>query len=99
MLLVLELLRKNYIKLCQCLPRDYVTTVDIMQQYMPSLCADHFLSRLETLPSVELINAAIIGQMMCAVKIDSDILKMCKVLENMCDINAKPFVEALRHGI
>jgi len=70
-----------------------------MQQFMPSLSTGHFLSRLETLSSVELINAAIIGQMMCAVKIDSDILKMCEVLENMCDINAKPFIEALRHGM
>jgi len=97
--LVLPVLRKNYARLCRCLPQDYVITVDKLKQLMAEL-PDDYLDQLRSLPTTELINEAIVGNVMCAIKEDEDVFAFCDIVENLCnEIASKRVIEALRNGI
>jgi len=96
--LVLPVLKRNYARLCNSLPQDYMKTVDKLKQLMPGLPAD-YLDRLRTYPSTELINEAIISNAMCAIKADGDVFEFCSLMEKLCDdITSSNFIKALRNG-
>ena len=97
--LVLAVLKKNYARLYYCLPDDYVKTVDKMRQFI-SGAPENYLDNLRTLPTTELINEAITGQVMRAVREDKDALWFCDVMERFCDsITSKQYIESTRNGM
>ena len=96
--LVLPVLKKNYARLCHCLPQDYVKTVHKLKQLIPEVSAD-YLAWLRTLPSTDLINEAIIGNVMCAIRADYGVFEFCDVIENLCDeVTSRNLIGALRNG-
>ncbi|XP_065894140.1 uncharacterized protein [Dysidea avara] len=96
---VLPVLKKNYTRLCHCLPQDYVKTVDKLKQLIPGLPADD-LNQLRTLPSIELINQTIMGIVLCIIVADDDVFVFCDTVENLCDEStSKNFIEAFRNEL
>ena len=96
--LVLAVLKKNYTKLCHCLPQDYMMTLNKLKQLLR--LPDDVLSKLSNLPSVNDINEAIIGLLMTVIiKTGMDALQFCDAMENIVDIkSSKAHIEILRNG-
>jgi len=96
---VLSILKKNFTRLCQCLPHDYVKTVDKLKPPMPGV-PNKYLDWLKTFPSShELSNEAIIGNIMCEIEADDDTFIFCDLMEKLSDESAsKNIVEPLRNG-
>ena len=96
--LVLAVLKKNYIRLCHCLPQDYMMTLNKLKQLVR--LPDDVLSELTNLPTVNDINEAITGLVMTAIiKSHMDALQFCDVMENIADSkSSKACIEILRNG-
>ena len=95
--LVLAVLKKNYTRLCQCLPQDYMITLNKLKQILT--LSDDVLSELTNLPTVNDINNAIIGLLMTVIiKSNMDALQFCDVMENIVDSKSKAHIEILRNG-
>ena len=57
----------------------------------------HNVDQIRTSLSTELINEIILGIVMYAVKVDSDVFEFCDVMEKLCDgVNV---IRALRNGM
>ena len=60
---------------------------------------DNFLYQLTTLPSVDLINEAIMSYAISSIKSDGDALQFCNIVDTLIDSDAsRQFIAALRHG-
>ena len=94
--LVLAVVKKNYTRLCQCLPQDYMNTVNKMKQLLR--VSDDVLSNLTNLPTADLINESIIVLLMTGIKSDIDALKFCDIMENLMDCKSSTDIEILRNG-
>ncbi|XP_065914506.1 uncharacterized protein [Dysidea avara] len=92
---VLAILKKNYSRLCQCLPQNYMkTATKIKQMGAP----DNFLYQLTTLPSVDVINEAIMSYAISSIKSDSDSLQFCDIVDTLIDSDSsRQFIATLRH--
>ena len=95
--LVLAVLKKNYTRLCHCLPQDYMMTLNKLKQLVK--LSDDFLSKLTDQPTVDLINQKIIASLVISIKSDTDALQLCDIMENIVDNkSSKSHVELLRNG-
>ena len=95
---VLPILKKNYEKLCKCLPHDYVKTVDQLKQFISGI-PDDYLNQLRVLQSTEQINIAIVGTIMNIMNTDDDVFGFCDIMEKLCDeTTSKNYIKALRNG-
>ena len=76
------LLRLSYTRLCDCLPQDYLRTVQVMMKQF--VMPDEIMRHLTRLTSKELINETIIGNAMLNVlKSDRDILRFFEMMEEV----------------
>ena len=94
---VLTILKKNYTRLCHCLPKDYKKTVNIIRevQRLP----DDALNYVTNLPSVDLINEAIIVTLIIGINADVGSLQFCDIMETLADSeHSKTAIRALRNG-
>jgi len=84
--------------MCDCLPKDYLRTVQVMMKYftMP----DEIMRHLTMLPSMELVNENILGNAMVIVlKSDRDILTFFKIMEEIMNTTkGKEFIGTLQNG-
>ena len=96
--LVLGVLKKNYTRLCHCLPQDYMMTLNKLKQLLR--LSDDVLSELSNLPTANDINVTVISFLMTAIiKSDMDALQFCDVMENIADSrSSKAHIEILRNG-
>ena len=93
---VLAVLKKNYTRLCQCLPQDYMNTVNKIKQLLR--LSDDVLSNLTNLPTADLINENIIVLLMTGIKSDIDALQFCDIMESLMDRKSSTDIEILRNG-
>ena len=93
---VLAILKKNYTRLCQCLPQDYMKTINKIKQLLR--LSDDVLSDLTNLPTADLINEKIIVLLMTVIQSDIDALQICDVMENLIDSKSSTIIELLRNG-
>ena len=96
--IVLAVLKKNYTKLCHCLPQDYMKTFSKINKLLgPS---DDLLNPLTVLPTADLINEAIIGTIMVmSVRSDRDALQFCDILEKLVDTQSSLIhIRSVRNG-
>ena len=94
---VLAILKKNYTRLCQCLPQDYMKTINKLKQLLR--LSDDVLSNLTDLPTADLINENIIVLLMTVIiQSDIDALQICDVMENLIDSKSSTIIELLRNG-
>ena len=95
--LVAAVLKKNYTRLCHCLPQDYMKTLNKLKQIMR--LSDDVLSNLSEQPTADLINENIIGFLMVAIKSDMEALQLCDIMENIVDGElSTTYIEILRNG-
>ena len=96
--LVLPLLKNNYARLCHCLPRDYVKTVNKLKHLTPAMPAD-YMEQLKKFQSTELINEVLVVNLLRNIKTDDNVFGFCDLMENLCDeMASKNVIEALRNG-
>ena len=92
---VVMILKKNYTRLCRCLPPNYNRTISALKQLVPGLPAEN----LTTLPSVEQINEAIVSLIMCGIREERGAVVFCQTMDRLCDdVISKQFIESLRQG-
>ena len=94
--LVLAVLKKNYTKLCHCLPQNYMRTINKLRLLgIPK----EVLSQFTNLPTTDLINDAIIGCLMITIKSDVQALQFCDDMDKLIDSeSSKTHIEILRNG-
>lgn len=90
---VLAVLKKNYTKLCQCLPHDYTSTINKMKQLIR--IPKEVLSYWDKMPAADIVNEAIIYYMLIGIKSDKEALIFCKLMAKLTDNSA---VKAVRNG-
>ncbi|XP_065900591.1 uncharacterized protein [Dysidea avara] len=94
---VLLLLKKNYTRLCHCLPKDYKITIDKLKQFMHGSFSD-YMAELKILPSNELINEAIVGDLISNVTKDQGMSVFCDIMKMLChDDSSRNFIDTLRN--
>ena len=96
--LVLAILKKNYTRLWQCLPQEYMETIIKIHHLGVLKTKDDVLSRLTDLRSPDLINEHIIANIMLLITKDEVATEFCDVMEILVDGNSKMYVEILRNG-
>ena len=94
--LVLAVLKKNYTKLCQCLPQNYMKTIDKLRLMgVP----DDYLNMFTMLPTADRINDAIVGCLMVVINSDELALQFCDTMDELVDSkSSKTHIERLRNG-
>ena len=98
-ILVLTVLKKNYTRLWQCLPQDYMKTINMIRQLRVfNSTDDDSLSKITQLRSLDAINQHIIANMMLMIPTDEVAKEFCNVMEMLVDNNSKKYVETLRNG-
>ena len=93
---VVAVLKKNYARLCCCLPQDYMKTINKLKEFVRT---SGDLSNFANLPTADLINERIIGLLMTAIRSDVEALHFCDVLQSLVDSESSTAdVESLRDG-
>ncbi|XP_065885277.1 uncharacterized protein [Dysidea avara] len=83
---VLDILKKNYVKLCECLPQDYMKTIDKMKQLQGVPYDD--LQSLRKAMTPRIANEGILCVLIRQIKSDIDILKFCDCMNQLVDNTA-----------
>ena len=96
-ILVLAALKRNYIRLCHCLPRDYKKTINKLNQLLS--LSDNCQNHLASLPSADVANQEIITFLISVLRSDTDALSFCDIVEQLVDEKpSKNVIESLRNG-
>jgi len=92
--IVLDILKKNFSKLCKCLPKDYTKTADKMRQMgIPSL--DH----LKYASSLEEANGSIVCIMIIMIRTEVDVLPFCETMKALVQSKkSKEFIDNIMKG-
>ena len=96
--IVLAVLKKNYTKLWQCLPLDYMKTITTIHQLGVLHTTDDVLRRLTDQRTPDAINEHIIANLMLLIEVDEVAKEFCNVMEILVDSNSKVHVDILRNG-
>lgn len=93
----LAVLRRNFTKLCHCLPQDFKQTINKIKELTP--IRDEIIYRLLKLPSFELANCHILALLITPVPKEADLIRFCDLVENLVnDTESKRFISKLRNG-
>lgn len=93
--LVFQVLKKNYTRLCQCLPQDYMKTIEKLKQLVK--LQDDIVIYLMNLPSADHVNEAVVASLVTGIKSDVDALRYCDLMENLVDNqSSKTDIDLLR---
>jgi len=93
----LTVLKKNYTRLCHCLPKDYKKTVNKIREILT--LPDDALNDFTNLPTVDLINEAIIRTLIEGIQADLGSLQFCDIMEALIDSDhSKTAIRTLRNG-
>ncbi|XP_065894557.1 uncharacterized protein [Dysidea avara] len=96
---VLQVLKRNYTRLCQCLPQNYEKTVDKLKQIMPNT-PDNFIDQMRAYPETEIINEVIMSHVIFAIRSDYGVLEFCNAVDKLYDdVASKKFVASLRNEL
>ena len=91
---VLAILKKNFTTICQCIPNDYDTAVEKLNNFQK--LPHGFASDLKKLDYNEEFVAALFWMTIIN---EVDVLQLCEVLEHITDCNSsKDFIKDLRSG-
>ena len=93
---VVAVLKKNYARLCCCLPQDYMKTINKLKELVKT---SGDLSNFANLPTANLINERIIGLLMTGIRSDIEALHFCDVIQSLVDSESSTAdVESFRNG-
>ena len=88
------MLKRNYTKLCHCLPKDYIKTITTAKQLLQ--LEDNFLDPLIMLPTADLANEGIISTLI--ILLQSDTLALCDVVGHLSEVTMSTAVNEIRSG-
>ena len=92
----MAVLKKNYVKLCECLPQDYIKTVGKVKKFGAH---DKMVQSWRMLPSYVLANESITGFLIFKIKSDYHCLHFCDRMKKLTESRpAMQFIDSLRHG-
>ncbi|XP_065904252.1 uncharacterized protein [Dysidea avara] len=91
----LAVLRRNFTKLCHCLPKDFKQTIKRIER--TSFVPDDTVYQLSKSPSFELANCQILGAMIRPLEKETDLIRFCDLVEDL--VNDKEFIESLRNEL
>jgi len=94
---VLTISKKNYTRLCHCLPKDYNKTINIIRELLR--LPDDALNDVTNLQNVDLINEVIIGTLITEIRADLSSLQFCDIMETLVDSeHSKTAIRGIRNG-
>jgi len=95
---VLDILKKNFTNLCNCLPQNCMTTIDRVKKL--NVVSDDALQRLRNISDKTIVNEWIMSVLMVYIKSDVDMLLFCDRMNQLVDsTTSKLFVDSLKEGI
>ena len=95
---VVAVLKKNFVELCRCLPKDHVETIKRLKRRVR--VGDRLKHDLDLLPSIDERNGMILAIMLGPLHSDVQVLTFCDVLEDVVDNStSKKFIHKLRSGM
>lgn len=93
----LDVLRKNFNKVCQCLPENYKTTLSRVRRV--AAVPDGLESMLADLPTSELANCHILSGMIRPLRKEIHLVGFCDSVKELVEGDAcKTFMENLKRG-
>ena len=92
---VLAVLKKNYARLCNCLPHNYMMTINKIKEIVT--LSDECLSSLNEPPNADLLNEKLIVSSMLTIKSDMDAFEFCDIVEQLIDTKSSD-IEIIRNG-
>ena len=94
----MPILKKNFVGLCHCLPKDYMVTIDRLK-YKAAI-GDALALKLAEMPNADDRNGMIIAVLLGPLDSDDDVLGFCDILEDAVDTDtSKKFIHNLRAGM
>ena len=95
--LVKAVLKKNFGRLCECLPQDCKKTIGEMQKTLPG--PDYMFSKMAQIQNPRMANEMIIFQLLMAMKSDIYCLAFCDILKTLVDCEAsRQLIHSVRQG-
>ena len=92
------MLRKNFTKLCHCLPDDYKQTISRIR--ITASVPEGLVYQLALLPTAELANCTILAAMIRPLKKEIFLVRFCDSVKRLVnDSESKEFIENLKKGI
>ena len=95
MFLVLVVLKKNYAKLCRCLPQDYMTTINKLSKLTAIIGGS---GALTDVPVADFVNERIVASLMTGIQSDLHALPFCDIMEKVVDDKSMTYIETFRNG-
>jgi len=90
-------LRKNFTKLCHCLPQDYQQTIRTLKQ--KEVLRAEAVPQLEILPTAELVNCHLLAGMLVHANTEVHLLVVCDWVKDLADNDEfKAFIETFKNG-
>ena len=97
--IVLSVVKKNYTRLCECLPQDHMKNIDNLKKLL-KLPDNWFSTQLASLSTFGFANEGIIVTLMVKL-LDTDeaALQVCDIMEKLIDSEpSKRVVDTFRNG-
>ena len=90
-------LRKNFTKLCHCLPQDYKQTIRRLKQR--AILREEAIPQLEILPTAELVNCHILAGMFVHARMEVHLIMVCDWVKDLVDEDeSKAFIDSFKNG-
>ena len=94
----MAILKKHCLRLCQCLPEDYMKTLDRIRRR--ATVPQGLVQQLASLPTPTQVNHHIVGAMLRPLTNESGVLGFCDTMESVLeDDQSKAFIESIRNGV
>ncbi|XP_065904723.1 uncharacterized protein [Dysidea avara] len=95
---VFAVLRKNFTKLCHCLPQDYKQTIRRLKQR--AILREEAIPQLEILPTAELVNCHILAGMFVHARMEVHLIMVCDWVKDLVDEDeSKAFIDSFKNEL
>ena len=95
--IVLAMLKRNYTRLCHCLPQDYMKTINKLKEILSP--PDEYVQKWIDIAAANLFNETVVGMLMATIETDAYALNFCDIMETLCDNeSSRTHIEMFRKG-
>ena len=95
--IVLAVLKRNYTRLCHCLPQDYMKTINKLKELLSP--SDEYVQKLIDIAAANFFNETVVGMLMTTIKTDAYALNFCDMMEKLCyNESSRMHIEMFRKG-
>ena len=91
------MLKRNYTRLCHCLPQDYMKTINKLKEILSP--PDEYVQKWIDIAVANLFNETVVGMLMATIETDAYALNFCDIMETLCDNeSSRMHIEMFRKG-